>query len=118
MRSMPKATPPPSYIGEFEHLLLLAILQCGDQAYTVPIRRLIEARTGRRIARGALYTSLERLESKGLLTSRLSAPMAVRGGRARRYFTPTPTGIDAVRAAQTAVVRLAQGLETLLDVRP
>ena len=118
MRSMPKATPPPSYIGEFEHLLLLAILQCGDDAYTVPIRRLIEARTGRRVARGALYTSLDRLESKGLLTSRLSGPMAVRGGRARRYFTPTPSAVEAVRAAQTAVIRLSQGLETLLDVRP
>jgi len=118
MWAMAKPSPTPSYIGEFEHLLLLAILQCGDSAYTVPIRRLIEARTGRRVSRGALYTSLDRLESKGLLTSRLSGPLAVRGGRARRYFTPTPTGVDAVRAAQTAVVRLSQGLETLLCVRP
>jgi PadR family transcriptional regulator PadR len=115
---MRKSTATPSYIGEFEHLLLLAILQCGDDAYTVPIRRLIEARTGRRVARGALYTSLDRLESKGLLTSRLGGPLAVRGGRARRYFAPTPTGLDAVRAAHTAVVSLSQGLETLLDVRP
>jgi PadR family transcriptional regulator PadR len=115
---MLKMAPGAPYLGEFEHLLLLAILQCGDDAYTVTIRRVIEARTGRRVSRGALYTSLERLESKGLLTSRLGEPMAVRGGRARRYFTPTAAGVDAARVARAAVVRLSQGLEALLDVRP
>ncbi len=83
------------YLGELEHLLLLAILQCGDDAYTVPIRRMLAEKSGRDIARGALYTSLDRLEAKGLVRSWLGDPTAVRGGRARRYFAVTEIGVDA-----------------------
>lgn len=103
------------YIGELEQLVLLAILQCGEEAYTVPIRQVLAERSHRRVGRGALYTSLERLEAKQLVTSRLGEPLAVRGGRARRYFTVTPPGIEALRAARQAVLNLSQGLESLLE---
>jgi len=105
----------PVYLGEFEHLLLLAILQCGDDAYTVPVREVLEERTGRRIARGALYTSLERLEGKELVVSRFGDPLAVRGGRARRYFSVTPTGLTALRAARTALANLSRDLDSVLN---
>jgi DNA-binding PadR family transcriptional regulator len=105
----------PAYLGEFEHLLLLAILQCGDEAYTVPVRELLETRVGRTVSRGALYTSLERLEAKGLVTSRFGDPLAIRGGRARRYFSVTPAGLGAVRAARAALASLSRDLDSVLD---
>src|SRR5262245_21965075 len=108
---------PPAYIGELEQLVLLAILQCGDDAYTVSVRRVLIERSGRRLARGALYTSLERLEAKQLVSSRLGEPLAVRGGRARRYFTVTAAGLEALRHARRAITELSQGLETLLEKR-
>jgi PadR family transcriptional regulator, regulatory protein PadR len=103
------------YLGELEQLILLAILQCGDDAYTVPIRRVLAERTRRRVARGALYTSLERLEAKGLVISRLGESLAVRGGRPRRYFAVTPAGLDGLRAARTVLAQLSSGLESLLE---
>lgn len=111
---MPASAPS---VGELEHLLLLAVLQCqrdGTGAYTVPIRQLLADRTGRAIARGAVHTSLDRLEAKGLLTSAMGEPVAIRGGRARRYYTVTPLGLDAIRHAQAAVQTLSAGLDTLL----
>ena len=105
------------YLGELEHLVLLAILQCGDDAYTVPIRQMLVDKSGRAVARGALYTSLDRLEAKGLVRSWLGDPLSVRGGRARRYFAVTPIGLDAIRAARAAMTTLAAGLETVLEPR-
>jgi len=107
-------TPAP-YLGEFEQLVLLAILQCGDEAYTVPIRHVLADRSRRRVARGALYTSLERLEVKGLVSSRLGESLAVRGGRPRRYFAVTSSGLDALRAARAVLANLSSGLESLLE---
>jgi DNA-binding PadR family transcriptional regulator len=104
-------------MGELEHLLLLAVLQCQRDdidAYTVPIRQLLVERTGREIARGAVHTSLDRLENKGLLTSSMGEPVAIRGGRARRYYTVTPLGLKAIRHAQAAVQTLSAGLDKLL----
>ena len=103
------------YLGELEQLLLLAILQSGDEAYTVPIRQVLADRSGRRISRGALYTSLDRLEAKGLVKSHLGEPLAIRGGRARRYFAVTPAGLGALRQARAAVARLSRGIESLLE---
>jgi DNA-binding PadR family transcriptional regulator len=103
------------YIGELEQLVLLAILQCGEGAYTVSIRQVLAERSQRRLARGALYTSLERLEAKGLVSSRLGEPLAIRGGRARRYFTVTTAGLDALRDARQALTNLWRGLEGLLE---
>ena len=107
-------------VGEFEHLLLLAVLQCqqdSTDAYTVPIRQLLIERTGRSVARGAVHTSLDRLEAKGLVTSTMGGPLAIRGGRARRYYTVTPLGIGAIRQAQAAVITLSAGLTALLEAR-
>ena len=104
-------------MGELEHLILLAVLQCqrdNTDAYTVPIRQLLSERTGRTIARGAVHTSLDRLETKGLVSSTMGEPVAIRGGRSRRYYTVTPLGLDAIRHAQAAVQTLSAGLGKLL----
>ena len=103
------------YLGEFEQLVLLAILQCGDEAYTVPIRAVLTDRSRRRVARGALYTSLERLENKGLVRSALGESLAIRGGRPRRYFAVTPAGLEALRSARAALANLSSGLESMLE---
>jgi PadR family transcriptional regulator, regulatory protein PadR len=104
-----------SSLGEFEQLVLLAVLQLGDDAYAVPVRDLIVTRTSRDVARGALYTALERLETKQLVTSRLGEPIPERGGRPRRYFTVTPQGVALLRQARAAVASLSQGLESVLE---
>jgi DNA-binding PadR family transcriptional regulator len=103
------------YLGEFEQLLLLAILQCSDEAYTVPIRTVLAERSRRRVSRGALFTSLDRLETKGLVASRLGDALAERGGRPRRYYAVTPAGLRALRAARAAVADLSRGIESLLE---
>ena len=105
---------PDIYLGELEQIVLLAILRLGDEAYAVPILEQIQQQTGRRVARGALYTALDRLESKGCLRSRLGEPLAERGGRARRYFTLTPAAVRALKASRQALLRLWSGLESML----
>ena len=105
---------PDAYLGEFEQIVMLAILRLQDDAYAIPIRAEIEAKTTRSVARGALYTALERLETKRCLRSRMSAPLAERGGRSRRYFTVTPTGLAALRASRRALQELWQGLDEVL----
>jgi PadR family transcriptional regulator PadR len=105
---------PAPYLGEFEQLVLLAVLQLGDEAYAVPLRRAIEEAAARSVSRGALYTTLERLEAKGLLSSRMGEPTAGRGGRRRRYHAVTSAGLRALRAARDAVGRLSTGLESVL----
>jgi PadR family transcriptional regulator PadR len=98
-------------LGEFEQVVLLAVLRVGDEAYGVPIRAEIEACTGRDPAPGALYTTLDRLEDKGFLRSRMGDPTPRRGGRARRYFEVTPSGLEAVARAQRSYRKLLEGLE-------
>ena len=110
-RAMPPHTP---YLGEFEYAVVLGILQLGDEASAVPLRELLEARTGRVIARGALYTALERLEAKGCLRSRMVEGDAQRGGRARRCFDPTAAGLRAARATHAALASLTSGLDAVL----
>ena len=104
----------PQYLGEFEYAVILAILQLED-AYAVPIRALLEERTGRPVARGALYTALERLEAKACLRSRMGDPTDARGGKPRRYFTVTAAGLRAIKATHSAFANLTRGLETLLE---
>lgn len=106
---------PPIYLGEFEYSVLLAVLHLDDDAYAVPIRELIEQKTSRAVARGALYTGLDRLESKGCLKSRMGDPSEERGGKARRYYTVTPAGLKAIRATHEAFSSLTRGLESLLE---
>jgi PadR family transcriptional regulator, regulatory protein PadR len=100
-----------AHLGELEQLLLIAILQCGDEAYTVSIRRLLVERGGRQITRGALFTSLDRLENKGFVRSWMGEPLAVRGGRARRYFAVSRSGLRALRTARAAMAAMSDGLD-------
>lgn len=104
----------PPYLGEFEYAVLLAVLHI-DEAYAVPVRALIEERTGRPVARGALYTALERLEAKGCLRSRMADPTDARGGKPRRYFSVTPAGLKALKATHHALANLTRGLEAILE---
>jgi len=97
-------------LGEFEQVVLLAILRLGDDAYGVTIRREIAECTEREPAPGALYTTLDRLEEKGLVSSKYGDPTPERGGRAKRYFTVTARGVRAVARAQRAYQRLLRGL--------
>ena len=105
----------PIYLGEFEYAVLLAILHLEEDAYAVPIRELIEQRTSRPVARGALYTGLERLETKGCLKSRMGDPSEERGGKARRYYSVTAAGMKALRATHEALTSMTKGLETILE---
>jgi PadR family transcriptional regulator, regulatory protein PadR len=102
------------YLGELEQVVLLAVLRLGDEAYAVPVLEQIEAQTGRTLARGALYTALDRLEAKGCLRSRVGDPLPERGGRARRYFTVTPAAIRSLKQSRLALMRLWSGLESIL----
>lgn len=98
-------------LGEFEQVVLLAILRLGDNAYGVTIGAEITVCTGREPAPGALYTTLDRLEDKGLVSSRLGDPTPQRGGRAKRYFALNSKGLAAVTRAQQSYRRLLEGCE-------
>ena len=100
-------------LGEFEQLILLAILRLGDEAYGVAIRTEISKHAGRTVTPGAMYTALDRLEMKGLIKSRMGEPTPQRGGRHKRYVTVTASGIQAVTRAQQAYQRLLDGLDIL-----
>jgi DNA-binding PadR family transcriptional regulator len=106
--------PDPTYLGELEQIVLLAVMRLGDGAYATPILDEIESQAGRRIARGALYTALDRLEAKGCLRSKLGEPLPERGGRARRYFTVTPAALRSLRESRLALLRLWRGIESRL----
>jgi DNA-binding PadR family transcriptional regulator len=98
-------------LGEFEQIVLLAVLRLQDTAYGVSIRREIAKRTGRDPAAGALYTTLDRMEQKGLVKSRMGDPTPERGGRAKRYYRITVSGSAAIARAQRAYQRMLEGLE-------
>ena len=98
-------------LGEFEQLVLLAVLRLKDDAYAVPIRQEIEDRTKRSAARGAVYITLDRLEEKGYLKSRLGEGSPERGGRPRRYYTVSPAGVRALEQSWTALRNMWAGLE-------
>lgn len=102
-------------LGEFEQIVLLAILQIGDGVYGVPIVEEIERRTGRHVAPAAVHITLRRLESKGLVTSWLGDPTPERGGKARRHVKITRTGLEGLRASRKVIDQMWQGLD--LDLR-
>ena len=102
------------HLGEFEQIVLLAILRLGDQAYGVPIRQEIERRTGRALTVGALYRTLDRLEDKGYVASAFSDPTPERGGRSKRYFKIKPVGLRSLRASREALTAMWDGLERLV----
>ena len=99
----------PGRLGEIEQLVLLAVLRLEGEAYAVPIRDLIERLTGVALARGSVYITLDRLEQKGMVESRMSDPTPEPGGKARRVFRIRPSGIAALKSARRAVDRLAAG---------
>jgi PadR family transcriptional regulator PadR len=101
------------FLGGFELLVLLATVRLGDDAYGVPIADAIEKSSGKRVSVGSLYLTLERLESQGLLTSRLGDPTPERGGRAKTYFRITGRGLKAVRQTQRTLVTLWTGVPQL-----
>jgi PadR family transcriptional regulator PadR len=102
------------HLGEFEQIVLLAVLRLGEDAYGVPIRHEIERRTGRSLTVGALYRTLDRLEGKGYVTSSFGDPTPERGGRSRRYFRIRPPGIRTLRASRDALAAMWDGLEPLV----
>jgi PadR family transcriptional regulator len=105
----------PSALGEFEVLILLAVLRLGEQAYPPAVRQEIERRAQRSVQRGAVYVTLDRLEAKGLLTSRLHDDDSPAATRPRRVYRASPKGLRAVRRALHAVERMRTGIEPLLD---
>jgi PadR family transcriptional regulator PadR len=98
-------------LGEFEQLVLLAVLRLGEGAYAVPIRVEIESRTKRAASRGAIYITLDRLEDKGYLDSRMEEGTPERGGRQRRYYRVRPAGIRALEQSWLALRSMWEGLE-------
>lgn len=101
------------YLGEFEHVVLLAVLRLRDQAYGVTVRREIEARTQREVSIGAIYATLARLETKGYVRSHAGDPTPERGGRSKRFFRVTAQGVAAVNRTQLALRSLTEGLDLL-----
>jgi DNA-binding PadR family transcriptional regulator len=102
-------------LGEFEHLLLLTILRLDRGAHGIDIARELEARAGRRVSRGALYTSLDRLEDKGLLRWTVEPGGPERDSLPRRRYAVTPAGLAALRASRAVLKRMWRGLEHLLN---
>ncbi|MBE0368347.1 PadR family transcriptional regulator [Pseudoalteromonas aurantia] len=86
-----------SYLGEFEHLVLLSILHLGDEAYGVTVRRYLKDSIDREVSIGAIYTTVERFEKKGFITSKKGGATAERGGKAKRYFTVTALGVSSLQ---------------------
>ena len=98
------------YLGEFEQYVLLAILKLGDQAYGTTIRQLLHDSIQRDVSIGALYTTLTRMEDKGLLTSAMGEATAERGGRAKKYFQVTAEGLAAVKRSRQALQTMWQNI--------
>lgn len=103
------------FLGEFEQLVLLALIRLGDEAYGMAVRREIEGRAARDVSIGAVYATLERLESKGLVSSYTGEPTAERGGRAKRHFRVEAEGLRAVRHSQDAIQKMTSGLKHRWD---
>jgi len=101
---------PEQVLGEFEQLVMLALLRLGPDAYGAAIRREIEARTGRDLAISAVYVTLDRLEVKGLVRSRIGEPTPQRGGRRRKHFALLPSGRRAIAHACRAFGHMVEGL--------
>jgi PadR family transcriptional regulator, regulatory protein PadR len=101
----------PVALGEFEQLVMFALVRLGPDAYGAAVRREIEERTGRVASISAVYTTLERLEQKGLVRSRIGEPTAERGGRRKKHFELLPLGARALKVAYDAFSDMTAGLE-------
>ena len=109
---------PPPTRGPLELTILLAIVRLGDEAYGLGIRHDVSARTRRDYSVGAIYTTLQRLEEKGLVSSRTTEPLPVRGGRSRRQFKVTAAGQRAIRDAQRVAASVWAGVNSPIKPEP
>src|ERR1044071_5486139 len=103
-----------AYLGEFEQQVLLVVVRLGDEAFGPDISRELETRAQRRVSRGALYTTFDRLEDKGLIRWRTVPGTEARDGLPRRLYTVTAAGVAALRAAREVVRKLWDGLDGFL----
>ena len=103
-------------LGEFEQMVLLALVRLGPEAYGATVRREIELRARREVSISAVYTTLERLEQKGLVRSRIGEPTPERGGRRRRHFELLPLGARSLRDARDALAGMTAGIERRLKM--
>ncbi len=110
--------PQSKFLGEFEQMVLLAILQAGEEAFALSVIRELDQRAGRKVDRGALYKTLDRLETKGLVKWETEAPIPGRGGHRRRLFHVTTAGVQALQAARATFFKLWDGLEPVLGSAP
>ena len=99
-----------AHLGEFEQLLLFALVRLGDDAYGVAIRQEVERRTGRMISAGAVYTALDRLEGRGFVSSRVGDPTPQRGGRRKRHYRLEPSGVLALSRCYDALREMTKGI--------
>ena len=107
----------PTHLGELEQLVLLALLRLGDGAYGMTVREELVQVARRRPSYATIYSTLQRLESKGLVKARLGDPTPERGGRRKRLFTLTPAGSSVLRQSLAAVERMARGVAPILQDR-
>ena len=105
---------PGTYPGEFEQMVLLAVLRLGGGAYALAVLRELDRTVGRRVSRGALYKTLDRMESKGYVTWNVEPTAPDRGGHPRRLFRVAPSGVGALRESREALFRLWDGLDPIL----
>ena len=104
-------------LGDFEQLVLLGVLRLGDDAYGAAIRQEIYQRSGRDVSINAVYTTLDRLERKGLLESWVGDPTPQRGGRRKKFYAVRPAGVAALRQAYRALTAMADGLQRQLGLK-
>jgi len=104
-----------TFLSEFEHLILAAALHLGDDAYGAALMREIEERTARKVLAGTVYLSVQRLEDKGFVSCTVGEPDESRGGRPKRYVTPTPAGVRALAEHREALLGLWRGIEKRLE---
>lgn len=107
--------PPSERLGEFEQLVLLAVLRLGDDAYGARIQEVLEETGGRDASISAIYITLTRLQDKGLVSSRMGDPEPVRGGKARRYFAVEDAGLRALNQVRIRLLAMWDGLEGELE---
>ncbi len=105
---------PPTYPGEFEQMVLLAILRLEEEAFALSVLRELDKQVGRRVSRGALYKTLERLDDKGLVEWEVEETVPGRGGHPRRRFSVTVEGVRALQSSRDSLFRLWKGLEGVL----
>jgi len=105
---------PSNYPGEFEQMVLLAVLRLGAGAYALAVLRELDQQAGRRVSRGALYKTLDRMEAKGMVRWQVEEATPDRGGHPRRLFSVTPQGVALLQASRDALFRLWDGLDGVL----